>query len=181
MCLKITQTGNVEAQRSQNPTDLETTCEVTQGFVVRGHYSGTHRLPRQPRLPQIFGYAYPSPATSAINHHHNSRCKLPCRPMHLYRGAWRVLSRGDIFISPAKRTLAKVGSLHSDSKASRFSRPSNNKGRTYLRRPIQPKMAPPRPALEKQYMSSGTKPAKQVAEPRPSSSFVSLLSLPINL
>ncbi|CZR55518.1 related to NUDIX family hydrolase [Phialocephala subalpina] len=46
-----------------------------------------------------------------------------------------------------------------------------------LRRVFPPSMAP-RPALEKQYMSSGTKPTKQIAEPRPSASI--LLISPTN-
>jgi len=99
--------------------------------------------------------------------------------MHLYRGSWRVLSRGDTYISPAKRAFANTGNLHTSSNTSPSERYSTGRALLPLtQRPILPKMAPPRPALEKQYMSSGTKPTKQVAEPRPSSSFVSLSPTP---
>jgi hypothetical protein len=78
-------------------------------------------------------------------------------------------------MSPAKRSFTNTGNLHASSNTSPSERYTT--GRVLLpltQRPIPPKMAPPRPALEKQYMSSDTKPAKQVAEPRPSSSFVSI-------
>jgi 8-oxo-dGTP pyrophosphatase MutT (NUDIX family) len=102
--------------------------------------------------------------------------------MHLYRGSWRVLSRGDTFIPSTKRAVtspAHLNALSNTAPAEGVKKYST--GQIYLtliKRLISPRMAPPRPALEKQYMSSGTEPAKQVAEPRPSSSFVSLPPLP---
>jgi 8-oxo-dGTP pyrophosphatase MutT (NUDIX family) len=99
--------------------------------------------------------------------------------MHLYRGPWRVLSRGDTVCNQAKRAITSTTNLRASSKTYPSERYSTGPAVLSLaQRPILPKMAPPRPALEKQYMSSGTKPAKQVAEPRPSSSSVSLHTLP---
>lgn len=99
------------------------------------------------------------------------------RPMHLYRLRCTLPRKTSYTSDTLKVTLSKTTVRALSSLPSRQSPPTSKRLSSCPRHilsssKVLPHSMAPRPALEKQYMSSGSKPAKQVVEPRPSASFV---------
>ena len=100
----------------------------------------------------------------------------PMPPKPLDFSLLRVSLTGNTFVPPQKPIVGRASSFLS---IRRFGCPTAFEALRGLRGVglYSRSMAPPRPELEKQYMSSNSKPKKETAEPRPSARPAPLFSL----
>lgn len=128
------------------------------------------------RLPQISGQSSDDcPATSLSGqprHQKSADGRNPMPPNPSSSSLLRIRPINLIFISSQKPILRRRSSFLCSCKLEPYTTFKIFRGARGAGL-YKKTMAPPRPELEKQYMSSNSKPKKEIAEPKPSARFVS--------